>query len=548
MRALSNYGLVILLVLAGFAAFAAEPGVQEAMRAEVEQLRETGRLSTGGIEVASGKLLARIYENRNFEPAWPDVESMDELISLVESTEDDGLNPADYHFEALNRARARVAAGERIGAAEQAAIDIGMTDSLVRIGYHRRFGKVNPNDLDPEWNFQRELRRRDAAIVFQEAMDADSLAGYLERTFPRDELYRRMQGYLVQYRDLAASGGWPRIPDGPTIRPGDGDPRLSVLAQRLRITGDLAADALVDQEVYGGALEAAARDFQARHGLYVDGVVGPATLRALNVTVEQRIEQIRVNLERARWVLDSLADDFVIVNIAGFRVYVFRDHHMTWSARAVVGRTYRKTPVFRSMMRYVVFNPDWTVPYSIATKDILPAVQSDPGYLAAGNYLVKDNNGEIVDPDGVDWGSLTRRNFPYTLVQQPGSNNALGEIKFMFPNEHAVYLHDTPAKGLFDRADRTFSSGCVRVENPFEFAGLLLRANGLDAAGIEQLRLSRQTKTVFLEKPVPVLLLYWTAEVGYGGRIHFYDDIYDRDRGVLDALNSPYRLELPEAG
>jgi murein L,D-transpeptidase YcbB/YkuD len=537
-----------LLVFAGFAAFAVEPGVQEAMRAEVEQLRETGRLSTGGIEVASGKLLARIYENRNFEPAWPDVESVNELIRLVESTADDGLDPADYHFEALDRVRARLAAGERFDAAEQAAIDIGMTDSLVRIGYHRRFGKVNPNDLDPDWNFQRELRRRDPAIVFQEAIDADSLAGYLERTFPRDKLYRRMQGYLVQYRDLAASGGWPRIPDGPTIRPGDGDPRLSVLAQRLAITGDLAADAVVDHEIYGGALEAAVRDFQARHGLYVDGAMGPATLRALNVTVEQRIEQIRVNLERARWVLDSLADYFVIVNIAGFRVYVFRDNEMTWSARAVVGRTYRKTPVFRSTMRYVVFNPDWTVPYSIATKDILPAVQNDPGYLAAGNYIVKDRNGKTVDPDGVDWGSLTRRNFPYTLVQQPGSNNALGEIKFMFPNEHAVYLHDTPAKGLFDRADRTFSSGCVRLENPFEFAGLLLAANGLDAAGIEQLRLSRQTKTVFLEKPVPVLLLYWTAEVGYDGRIRFYDDIYDRDRDVLDALNSPYRVELPETG
>jgi murein L,D-transpeptidase YcbB/YkuD len=379
-------------------------------------------------------------------------------------------------------------------------------------------------------------------------MDADSLAGYLERTFPRDELYRRMQGYLVQYRDLAASGGWPQIPDGPTMRPGDSDPRLSVLARRLAITGDLPGDAVADTAVYGGALEAAVRDFQARHGLDVDGVVGSGTLRALNVTVEQRIEQIRVNLERARWVLDSLADDFVIVNIAGFRVYVFRDHKMAWSARAVVGRTYRKTPVFRSTMRYVVFNPDWTVPYSIATKDILPAVQGDPAYLAAGNYIVKDRNGEIVDPDSVDWGSLDPRNFPYTLVQQPGKNNALGEIKFMFPNEHAVYLHDTPAKGLFDRADRTFSSGCVRVEDPFEFAQLLLAANGLDAAGIEQLRRSRQTKTVFLEEPVPVLLLYWTAEVGYDGRIRFYDDVYERDRDVLEALNSAYRVELPETG
>jgi murein L,D-transpeptidase YcbB/YkuD len=200
------------------------------------------------------------------------------------------------------------------------------------------------------------------------------------------------------------------------------------------------------------------------------------------------------------------------------------------------------------MMRYVVFNPDWSVHYSIATKDILPQVQRNPGYLAAGNYIVKNASGDVVDPAGIDWDSLGDRNFPYTLVQQPGPGNALGEIKFMFPNDHAVYLHDTPAKGLFHRAGRTFSSGCVRVEHPFEFAALLLAANGLDATAIERLRRSGKTKTVFLEQPLPVLLLYWTAEVGRDGRIRFYDDIYDRDRDVLEALNSPYRVELPGDG
>jgi hypothetical protein len=220
----------------------------------------------------------------------------------------------------------------------------------------------------------------------------------------------------------------------------------------------------------------------------------------MNVTVEERIEQIRVNLERARWVLDNLDDDFVIVNIAGFRVYLYRDNEEAWSTRAVVGRTYRKTPVFRSTMRYLVFNPDWTVPYSIATKDILPKVQDDPGYLAAGDFIVKDRNGDVIEAADIDWSSLSRRNFPYTLVQQPGTNNALGEVKFMFPNEHAVYLHDTPGKGLFDRAARTFSSGCVRVEYPFRFAELLLEANGMDAANIEELRQSRQ-----LRRPDPFL-------------------------------------------
>lgn len=541
-----KWQLVVALVFAGAPTLADEAETQEAIRSEIEQLRESGRLSLGDVEIASGELLARVYERRNFEPAWSGLEKMNALAELIEATALDGLSPADYHLGEIRRVQSMIANGRVLDAAARAALDIGLTDSLIRLGYHQRFGKVNPYDLDPDWNFAREFRNRDPALVIQEAIDADSLAGYVENLFPREGLYRQLQAYLAKYRDLAASGGWPVVPDGPTLRPGDKDERLPVLERRLAATGDLAPGVLVDTSVYGGALESAVRAFQERHGLDVDGIVGPGTLRAMNVTVEERIEQIRVNLERARWVLDNLGDDFVIVNIAGFRVYLYRDNEEIWSTRAVVGRTYRKTPVFRSTMRYLVFNPDWTVPYSIATKDILPKVQQDPGYLAAGDFIVKDRNGDVVETADIDWSALGGRNFPYTLVQQPGTNNALGEVKFMFPNEHAVYLHDTPGKGLFDRAARTFSSGCVRVEHPFRFAELLLEANSMDAASIEELRQSRQMKSVFLKEPIDVLLLYWTAEVGSDGRIHFYEDVYLRDRAVLEALNSPYQVVLPK--
>lgn len=541
-----KWQLVVALVFAGAPTLADEAETQEAIRSEIEQLRESGRLSLGDVEIASGELLARVYERRNFEPAWSGLEKMNALAELIEATALDGLSPADYHLGEIRRVQSMIANGRVLDAAARAALDIGLTDSLIRLGYHQRFGKVNPYDLDPDWNFARAFRNRDPALVIQEAIDADSLAGYVENLFPREELYLQLQAYLAKYRDLAASGGWPVVPDGPTLRPGDKDERLPVLERRLAATGDLAPGVLVDTSVYGGALESGVRAFQERHGLDVDGIVGPGTLRAMNVTVEERIEQIRVNLERARWVLDNLGDDFVIVNIAGFRVYLYRDNEEIWSTRAVVGRTYRKTPVFRSTMRYLVFNPDWTVPYSIATKDILPKVQQDPGYLAAGDFIVKDRNGDVVETADIDWSALGGRNFPYTLVQQPGTNNALGEVKFMFPNEHAVYLHDTPGKGLFDRAARTFSSGCVRVEHPFRFAELLLEANSMDAASIEELRQSRQMKSVFLKEPIDVLLLYWTAEVGGDGRIHFYEDVYLRDRAVLEALNSPYQVVLPK--
>jgi murein L,D-transpeptidase YcbB/YkuD len=196
-------------------------------------------------------------------------------------------------------------------------------------------------------------------------------------------------------------------------------------------------------------------------------------------------------------------------------------------------------------LKYLVFNPTWTVPYSIATKDILPKVKEDPGYLAARNFIVKDRGGSPVAAESIDWASLGPGNFPYTLVQQPGTSNALGEIKFMFPNEHAVYLHDTPSKALFNRADRTFSSGCVRVDKPFELAALLLGPDGWDAERVEAERQTRELSTVLLSKTVPVLLLYWTAEVDDDGVLQFFEDVYERDQAVLNALDSEFRFELP---
>lgn len=539
--------LVILLALLFISAQADETADREAIRVEIEQLRYTGHLSVGDVDVASGELLAEVYERRGFERAWAGIDRLASLIELIRATAADGLDPEDYHLSDLERVHELLVNGRELNSQERAALDIGMTDSLIRLGYHQRFGKVNPYDLDPEWNFSRELRDRDPAIVIQDAFETNSLTEFRDTVFPRVELYRALQARLADYRRLAEAGGWPQVPPGPTLRPGDSDERLQVLSQRLAVTGDLPVGARIDFSTYGGLLESAVETFQDRHGLDADGIVGPATLAAMNVPVEKRIGQLRVNLERARWVLDNLEDDFVIVNIAGFRAYVYRNRQEVWSTRVMVGKTYRKTPLFRSEMKYLVFNPTWTVPYSIATKDLLPAIQRDPQYLANRNFVVKNRDGNIIDPATIDWHALSRRSFPYTLVQQPGTNNALGEIKFMFPNKYAVYLHDTPSKALFGKSARAFSSGCVRVEHPFDFAEQLLAPDGWDAERIQAERMRREIRSVVLSKPIPVLLLYWTAEVGADGEIRFYEDVYERDQAVLDALNSPFRFSLPNS-
>jgi murein L,D-transpeptidase YcbB/YkuD len=280
--------------------------------------------------------------------------------------------------------------------------------------------------------------------------------------------------------------------------------------------------------------------------LDADGIVGPATLRALNVPVEQRIDQLRLNLERTRWVFEDIEEDFVLVNIAGFRAYVVHDREIVWETKVQVGRPYHQSPVFRDEIKYVVFNPTWTVPYSIATREMLPRIKSDPQYFQTREFDIKNRDGQLVDPETIDWAEVSPRSFGYTFVQRPGPNNALGRVKFIFPNEHAVYLHDTPSKPLFDVAERAFSHGCIRVENPFDLAEILLGSDDWGREQIDATIESRETKTVFLAEPLPVLILYWTAEVDPDGLVHFYNDVYDRDQRIATALDAPFTIELPE--
>jgi murein L,D-transpeptidase YcbB/YkuD len=349
-------------------------------------------------------------------------------------------------------------------------------------------------------------------------------------------LYERFKTALADYRAIEANGGWPSVPAGPTLQPGAVDERVPTLAARLAVTGDLPAAAAPYGTLYDEPLAAAVRRFQGRHGLAADAAVGPATLAALNVPVATRVEQLRVSLERARWVFYDPDSEFLVVNVAGFQLYHVRRGEILWRTRVQVGQPFRQTPIFRAEMTYLVVNPTWTVPPTVFRNDILPAVRRNPAYLASRNIDVFDARGAAVDPGTVDWSG---RNPPYRLVQRPGPDNALGRIKFMFPNEHAVYLHDTPSRDLFSRDSRAFSSGCIRVENPLELAEQLLGERG--RARLEARIASGRTETVFLDNPMTVMLLYWTAEVDAGGRVSFFPDVYQRDASVLAALAEPFQ-------
>ena len=524
----------------------AQSAFSEALRLEVEGLQITGRLEMAGVDVAAASLLAEFYERRRFEPAWTRPQQAEQLLELVIASSADGLDPADYHREAVARGVATLDEAGTLTPVEQVELDILFTDALVRLAYHERFGKINPYTLDPQWNFNRQFDATDPVTALQAVIDAPSLRQRLDDLIPRGWFYRAMREALARYRRIVAAGGWPTVPDGPTLRPGAADPRVAIIVRRLVATGDLEEGLLpISSNTYAPEIEQAVRRFQARHGLDADGIVGAGTLREMNVPAEWRVRQLEVNLERARWVLDDISERFILVNIAGFRVYVVQDRQIAWESRVQVGRTYRKSPVFRDEMKYLVFNPTWTVPYSIATRDLLPQIKEDPGFFEDRGFDLRNREGQLVEPGSVDWSQVSSGRFPYTLIQRPGPANALGRVKFMFPNEFAVYLHDTPSKYLFNRADRTFSAGCIRVENPFELAEILLGPDGWTQEKFRQVLDTGKERTVFLSKPIPVLLLYWTAQASPGGTVSFFHDVYERDAAILEALDAPFALDLP---
>jgi murein L,D-transpeptidase YcbB/YkuD len=308
------------------------------------------------------------------------------------------------------------------------------------------------------------------------------------------------------------------------------DSRVAVLARRLEATGELEGDAGDwAHGNYRGALVEAVLRFQARHGLVQDAKVGPKTLRALNVPADERIRQIRRNLERSRAYAAAEPGLVVVVNIPAFRADVSQDGATAWSTPVIVGETETPTPELRALITEIVVNPTWSVPAKIAAGEMLPEIKRDPGFLARGGYVLYSADGAAVDPRLVPWESLSYANFPYRIVQRPGPVNQLGRVKFVFPNVHSVYIHDTPAKHLFERSVRALSHGCIRMREPMVLAEMILAAQGHTAEAVAELLATAATTSIQLAAPVPIQLRYQTVEADTDGTLFFYEDIYGLD-------------------
>ena len=495
----------------------------------------SGSASVADTPLLERKAVSTFYETRKYRGAW-DLGSgaADRVVEAIRGIERDGLDPKDYHLETIEGMIQQRKEGAN--AELDAKLDLLLTDAVAAMVDDVRYGRVRPSALNPKWN----VNPREGAPPLQEELEtiagSRDLKQALESRRHDHFIYKGLVGALEQLRTITANGGWPNVTPGKSIKPGAVDSRIPAVRARLAATGELAKGSDLTSTRYDPALRKAVELFQARHRLDTSGVIGKETIAAMNVSAAQRADQVRLNLERARWVLGGLTSDFMLVNLPAFKAYLIRGGTNIWESRTMIGQEARQTPTFRARMQTVVFNPDWTVPPTILEEDVIQGIREGRDMIAQKNLEVFDANGELVDPSSIDWDSADPENFPYTLRSPPGDGNALGRLKFEFPNPYLIYLHDTPSKELFDADKRTFSSGCIRVQDPKGLANLLLRDQGWDDARIQEMIDAGETKRVAIENQFPILIVYWTVSVGRSGEVRYMQDIYDLDAPLLAAL------------
>ncbi|WP_251358654.1 murein L,D-transpeptidase [Kangiella sp. TOML190] len=492
--------------------------------------------------LAYPKLLQKFYQQRAYTVAWYPPLRQDKahqaLLDFIAEIEKDGLFAEDYHYSTLLEHCQQPVKAENL-----LACDILSTDSALLLQQHILAGKVDPNRFK---NSEVAKQPLDLVDLLEQALAAPDLAAYIEQHKPSHIYYQLLKEQLARLRSLPDPNWQPFDVSGSSIKPGATDARVSQLVERLIYWGDLASDFSFDSTnpLYSPEVEVAVKRYQKRHGLEVDGVVGKASFDALNVSKAERIEQMLINMERWRWLAEKLGERFVLVNIAGFEVYGVENDQVTFQKPIITGKNHHQTPVFSDEIEYVVINPTWTVPYSIAVNETLPRLKKDPSYLQQKNFGVYRNYSERVNTSNIDWSQYSRGNFPFQFVQAPGKNNALGQVKFIFPNSHSIYLHDTPSKQLFSRTSRAFSHGCIRVFEPFDLAEWLLAPQGVTRQEIENKLNQKTTKTVYLKQKLPVHLTYWTAFIDEERQLNFRPDIYKRDPQVSKALHTSVQQTL----
>ena len=479
---------------------------------------------------AGDPVLARFYQQRGYQPLWTGAEDAarrEAFLTTLLNADDQGLPAPRY-----GRDRLIAAIRDARTVADLGALDVAMSKSFLQYARDVQTGVLEPSKVDK--NLVMKVPLRDPLTVIDGFASSDPVS-FLRQLPPQNPEYQVLLKAKRQLEHLVAAGGWGPQVRATSMKPGASGPDVVALRNRLIRMGYLSQTADAD---YDSLMVAAIKQFQADYGLVEDGEAGAATLAEVNVDVVQRLKSVIVALERERWINMDLGKRYVWVNLADYSAEVIDDGDVTFKTRAVVGKAGADTssPEFSDNIEYMVVNPSWYVPRSIVVKEYLPAMQRNPN--ADPQLQLIDASGRVVDRSIVDFAQYTGHTFPYALKQRPSDGNALGLVKFMFPNRYNIYLHDTPLKSLFERQTRDFSHGCIRLQKPFDMAYTLLAPQSSDPKATFQTVLqSGKEDTIMLDQKVPVHLVYFTAFVSRTGTLEYRRDVYGRDAEIFDALS-----------
>jgi murein L,D-transpeptidase YcbB/YkuD len=488
----------------------------------------------------SGNALRTFYLNRNYAPAWFNQKTFSNngyvLLDYIRQVDQQGLQPEDYHLNLIEAYIGKLLCYFKpMESADMKKLDILLTDAFMLLGSNLYFGKVDPEKEGANWKMQRKDPELRLDLKLEEALAGNNVDKELNMLAPRYRAYWMMKDELAFYLGLNEQL-WPAILSNIAIKPGESNQLLPKIRARLIKLRYHLSDSI--SITFDDELEKQLKMFQDDWGLNADGVIGKSTLEDLNSQPFKLISQLKVNMERYRWLPLQVTEKYIIINIANFKLDLIAGTDTLISMRAIVGKDARKTPVFNERISYIVFSPNWTVPPTILKDDVIPELMKGPEYLEKRNMKLLRHDGSELAYSDIDWSTISINNFPYTVRQNPGPGNALGRVKFMFPNTYDVYIHDTPSKGYFALDERDISSGCVRVEKPFDLAVLLLSDSPeWSPSNIRNAMEQDKEQTVRLKIPVDVMLIYLTAWTDGKDRIQFRKDVYQRDDIVLGALN-----------
>ena len=472
----------------------------------------------------------QFYAKRNFQPIWVGRKNKARakaLIEAVSSAAKHGLPKSQYQLaklrSALNSRRSNL----------DATAEMFATQIFLKYAHDLSSGILKPKRVSKEIAVQ-VPRRSELALL--DAISRSNPTGFFKALVPKHPEYSRLLEEKQRLELLLMKGGFGKTIRSETLKPGISNENITKVRARLSA---MKYGRLGNDPDYDDRLRLVVQQFQLDHGLKPDGIIGPGTIKVLNASAKQRLKQVIINLERERWMNRSRGKRHIVVNLADFSLSIYDDDRVTFTSNTVVGKIGKdRTPEFHDQMTHMVVNPTWHVPKSITGKEYLPMLKEDPAFLANNGMWMVDINGEAVNPVDVNLDEYDETSFPYSIKQKPSKSNALGLVKFMFPNKHNIYLHDTPSKNLFSREVRAFSHGCVRVQKPFEFAYKLLEKQTSDPISVFHSFLKTGAEQyVNLQLPVPIYIIYRTAFFAENGRVNFRNDIYGRDKIIFNALN-----------